>query len=180
MFFHQGMVALHEVRQFGVANPQTVAARLVHVGRSDTLEGGADLGLAFRSFGGCVEQAVGRQDQVRLARDEQPGRDVEVVFGQIVDLFGQDHRVDHHAVAHHIDRLFVENARGDGMQYVFYPAEFQRVSGVGAALETGDDVVAGREHVHDFSFAFVSPLETQKKIDCHDMRYVFSVVSYKP
>ena len=90
----------------------------------------------------------------------------------------QDHRVDHHAVAHHIDRLFVENARGDGVQYVFYPAEFQRVSGVGAALETGDDVVAGREHVTIFSFAFVSPLETQKKIDCHDMRYVFSVVSY--
>ena len=120
---------------------------------------------------------VGR---IRCALREMSSREGMVVFGQIVDLFGQDHRVDHHAVAHHIDRFFVENTRGDGVQHVFYPAEFQRVSGVGAALETGDDVVVGREHVHDFSFAFVSPLETQKKIDCHDMRYVFSVVSYKP
>ena len=47
------------------------------------------------------------------------------------------------------------------MQDKLFTVENQGMPGVGAALETGDDVVLGGENVNDLAFAFVSPLETE-------------------
>ena len=167
VFVHQCAVAFHEVGQFGVAHAQAVAAGFVHVGGADAFQGGAYFGFAFGGFRGGVQQAVRGEDQVGLARDEQARGDVQAVLGQVLYFAGEDDRVDDYAVAHHVDGLFVEYARRDGVQDVFDAVEFQRVSGVGAALEAGDDVVSGGEHVHDFPFTFVPPLETEQKIYCH-------------
>ena len=38
--------------------------------------------------------------------------------------------------------------------------ELKGVSGVGTALKTGYDIVTGCQHIDDFAFAFVAPLET--------------------
>lgn len=47
---------------------------------------------------------------------------VDAVFLQLGDLFGENHRIDHHAVADDIDRAFAENTRRDRVQYVFLPS----------------------------------------------------------
>jgi hypothetical protein len=42
---------------------------------------------------------------------------------------------------------------------MFDPFEFQRMPGIGTALEPGDYVVVGRKDINDFPFAFIAPLE---------------------
>ena len=53
------------------------------------------------------------------------------------------------------------------MKHVLDAVKFQRMARVGAPLETGDHVVLGGEHVHDFAFAFVAPLEAEQDVNFH-------------
>ncbi len=39
------------------------------------------------------------------------------------------------------------------------------MTGVGTALETGNYLIIGRQHVHDLAFALVTPLQTEYDID---------------
>lgn len=57
---------------------------------------------------------------MRFFRDQQLALYVDAVFLQFGDLFGENHRIDHHAVADDIDRAFAENTRRDRVQYVFF------------------------------------------------------------
>jgi len=52
-----------------------------------------------------------------------------------------------------------ENARGNRVQHVLLALEVEGVPCVRAALEPGDHPVGGSEHVHDFPFSLVAPLQ---------------------
>ena len=51
-----------------------------------------------------------------------------------------------------------QNPRRNQVEDVFLLADKNRVPGVVAALGADDDVRLVRQHVNDFSFAFVAPL----------------------
>ena len=70
MLGDKAIIPLLEVGQEDVAHPKTIAACLVHVGRSDAAEGRADFVLAFVLLVGGIQQAVRGQNQVGLAGDE--------------------------------------------------------------------------------------------------------------
>ena len=96
--------------------------------------------------------------------------EVEVLGGvdpfgcQGADLLLEDAGLNKDAVAYHVDLVFVENAGRDDMEDMLDAAKLNGVTGVGAALETGYDIVLWGEDINDFSFALVSPLETQQNI----------------
>lgn len=64
------------------------------------------------------------------------------------------------------------------MQDVFSVFELQRMSGIGAALETGDELISGGEHIHDLALAFVAPLQPKQHVSLvgllHDPLFKFS------
>jgi hypothetical protein len=72
--------------------------RLVRRSRADAAPGGADLQLAEPRLARVVEQHVVRHDQVRVGADPQ-AREVDALGAQVVDLAGEDLRVDDDAVA---------------------------------------------------------------------------------
>src|SRR5690606_8118778 len=84
-----------------------------------------------------------------------------------VQLAFKDDGVDHHAVTDEVKRVFIENSRRDCVQDILLPIEFERMTSVGTALETGDEVVFRTEYIDYFSFTFVAPLQTQKHINLH-------------
>ena len=102
-----------------------------------------------------IARCVGR---IRCAFFEISSLPDSVGF-QTGDLFGEDDRVDHHAVADDVDRAVPENARGNRVQHVLLALEVEGVPCVRAALEPGDHPVGGSEHVHDFPFSLVAPLQ---------------------
>ena len=76
----------------------------------------------------------------------------------VAELLREAHGIHHDAVTDYIDRTFAENTRGHGAQYETLIAEMQRVTGIGSALKTSDDLVIRGQNIHDFTFAFVAPL----------------------
>jgi hypothetical protein len=53
------------------------------------------------------------------------------------------------------------------MQHMLGMIELQRVAGIGASLEAGDQLIMRCEHIHYFSFAFISPLQAQQNVSLH-------------
>jgi hypothetical protein len=71
VFVFQRFVVFAEARQFHIADAQAVPAGFVHIGWADTFEGGADFFFPFVGFAGGVEPAVGGQNEVRFAGNQQ-------------------------------------------------------------------------------------------------------------
>jgi len=159
VFFLQPPVSFSEFRRYDISYSQSVASRLVHIGGTDALERRSDFGLSLGRFRRRVDRAVRGQDQMRFLRDQQLALYVDSVGFQAGDLFGEDDRVDHHAVADDVDRAVPENARGNRVQHVLLALEVEGVPCIRAALEPGDHPVGGSEHVHDFPFSLVAPLQ---------------------
>ena len=167
MLVPKRVVALSKVRTLKIPDAQAVAPGLVHVGGANAFERAADFGLSLGGFRGRIEQTVGRKDEMRLATDGQTRGHVHAQRHQRVNLFFENDWVDDHAVAHHVQRVGAEHPARDGVQHVLDAIKFQRVARVGASLETGDHVILGGEYVHDFSFAFVAPLEAEQDVNFH-------------
>ena len=161
------MVALLELAAGEVADAEAVATGLVHVGRTDALQGRADFSFAFRLFRCCVEQSVGGRDEVGAAADVEIGPRVHTGFEELGDFALEDDRIDDDAIADDVLGAFAEHAARDGMKDVLLAVKNQRVPGVGSALEARDDVVLRGQDIHDFPFSFVAPLEAQKHINLH-------------
>ena len=161
MLLFQRFVLVFEGRGEDVPHAEAVAAGLVHVGGADALEGGADLGLPLGGFAGGVQHPVRRQDEVCTLGDDQLAGDGARDLLDGGDLFHKDHRVDDHPVADHIDRPLPEDPGGNRVQHETVPVEDQGMSRVGTALEAGDHLVTGCEHIHDLAFALVPPLEAE-------------------
>ena len=158
VFGFEAFVAFEEVVGEDIADPQAISSGFIHIGRADAFEGRTDFAGTFGGFRGGIDDAVGRQDQVGFFRDLEFAAYVDAIGFQVFDLFGQDHRIDDHAVTDDVDRSRAEDSGGNGMQDVFFTFEVQRMTGVGSALESCDYLVIRRQYVHDFAFAFIAPL----------------------
>lgn len=153
-----------EVGAEQVAHAHAVAAHLVGVGGADALARGADLGTALGGLVGCVEDAVRRQDQVGLLRDAELAGQVVAAGCERLGLLAEEHGIEHHAVADDVGLAALEDAGRNRTQDILLTAEFQRVTGIGTALEAGHHFIAGRQHIHDFSFSLVPPLQAEDHI----------------
>ena len=101
---------------------------------------------------------MGRENQVGLFGDGQLAREVMAAPGERFGFVAEEHGIDHDAPADDIGFATLENSGGDGAQDVFLTVEFERMPGVGAALEACHDIVPRREHIDHLSFALVTPL----------------------
>ncbi len=160
----QSFVARQIVRQFNVTNTKTVAARFVHVGRSDALEGGANLVLSFGGLRSGIQQTVRRKNQVGFARDDQALEAFGLHGQQLVDFLAENDRIHDHTVANNVQGIFVKNARRNRVQNVLDAIKLQGVTGIWAALKAGYHVVATGQYVHNFPFSFVPPLEAKQDV----------------
>ena len=79
----------------------------------------------------------------------------------------QRHRVNHHAVANQIQLTLTKNATWDGVQHMFSTIKLEGVTSIRPALKAGNDVVLGRQYIHDFPLPLVSPLETKQYVNFH-------------
>lgn len=137
-----------------------VTAHLVGIGGADTFAGGAYFpGTHWRLLGG-VEHTVGGEYEVCLFRDIELAGDVVSAGGQCFGFLLEEYGVEYDTVADDVDFTTLEYARGYGAEHIFLAVEFQRMAGIRAALETGDDVVFRSENIDDFAFAFVAPLQS--------------------
>ena len=76
-------------------------------------------------------------------------------------FFLEYNRIKHHAVADQVVRSVPEYAGWYGMQDEALVSVLYGVAGVGASLETCNDVVPLGKHVYDLAFSLVSPLEAE-------------------
>ena len=151
-----------------------VAAYLVGIGGTDALARRADLGAALGRLVRGVEHAVRGQDQVGLLRNAELFGQVMAAGSQRFGLLAEKHRVDHHAVADDVGLAALENARRNRAEHVFLAVEFQRVTGIGTALEAGHHLVTRRQHVHNLPFALVTPLQAEDNVNFfHCIRFCF-------
>ncbi len=149
-----------------VAHPDAHPARLVGVGGTDALQGGADLVVTAHRLGDRVVGLVPREDQVRPARHLQLGARDAPGF-EHVDLVEERRQVDDDTVGDHGDHVVVEDARGDELQGVLLAIDDDGVSGVVAALVAHDVRVLLRQQVDDLCFALIAPLGSDDDGDGH-------------
>ena len=64
----------------------------------------------------------------------------------------------YHPISKHINAFRVQYSARQQMKCVFYFVDDDGVAGVGAAVESGADVVVGCEDVNQLTLPFVSPL----------------------
>jgi hypothetical protein len=76
-----------------------------------------------------------------------------------LQLAAEYYRVEDDAIADYVEDVGVENATWHLVQHVLLAIEGEGMAGVGAALKAGYGIVGRGEHIHDFSFSFVAPLE---------------------
>ena len=142
-----------------------VAAYLVGIGGTDALARRADLGAALGRLVRGVEHAVRGQNQVGLLRNAELLGEVVAAGRERFGLFTEKDGVDHHTVTDDIGLTALEYARRDRAEHVFLAVEFQCMTGIGAALEAGYDLVARRQHIHNFSLALVTPLQAEDNVN---------------
>jgi len=158
-------VAFFKIGQVNIADTQSVSAGFIHVGWADSFECGADFSFAFMGFAGGVEPAVGGQDEVGLAGEQESFLETDFAFFEGLEFAAQDDRVEHDAIADEIDEVWAEDSGGNRVQDVFVTTKFEGVAGIWAALETGDDVVLSGEVVYNFTFPLIAPLEAENYVD---------------
>ncbi len=116
-------------------------------------------------FLGHIALDMLRQNQMGPAAQPKFALDFNATGFQLFDLLGQCHRIDHHAIAQ--NTLFASaNARRHQMQFKGFWADNHRMSGIIAPLIAHNIIRALREKIHDFAFAFVTPLGSH-----HDLHF---------
>src|SRR6185312_4743692 len=142
-----------------IADPETVASRFIHICGSDALEGTADLLRAFQHFRSLVERAVRRKDQMGTLRDIDVLPVIDAEGRNRIAFFFEDHRIEYHAIADQVGRLFMKDTGGYLVKNDLFSVYIQGMPGIGPPLETGDQVIARRKIVYYLSFSFIAPLE---------------------
>jgi len=140
-----------------VLDADAEAGRLVGVAGADAAAGGADLELAEPRLARRVEHQVVGHDQMRVGADAEAG-DVDPAAAQVLQLAGEDLRVDHHAVADRAQLAGVEDPGRDQVEGPLLAVADDRVAGVVAALEADHEVRLLGEQVDDLALALVAPL----------------------
>ncbi len=159
-----GLVEGQEVLLEDVTHAKAAPAGFVGIGGADALEGRANLGFAHGAFAGSIQGAVGGKDEVGALGDDQFAAYVNAPFLDGGDFLHEDDGIHDDAVTNNINGTFAEYTGGYRVQYKAVSVEDQRVTGVRAALETGNHLVGRREHVHNLTFALVPPLESENYV----------------
>ena len=104
-------ISIGKVWSEDVAYAETMTADLVCVSRADTLEGRTDLALAHCSLVCCIEESVGRKDEMCLLRDHDSlcYRNA-CLFGDVVAFALECDRVENHTVTHDVLSIFSEDS----------------------------------------------------------------------
>src|ERR671927_350732 len=84
--------------------------------------------------------------------------DLDISFAERLDLVNERDRINHHSISDDADFTASKNARRDEMKDVGSAVVNYGMSGIITALATHHHVSFRREHVNDFTFAFVAPL----------------------
>ena len=134
---------------------------LVFVGGTDAAAGGADGGAAGGGFGGELDHAVVRQDDLGAVGDEELPVDGEAGVLESFDFGEEGHGIEDDAVADDAFALWPEDAAGDELQDELFAGDDDGMAGVVAAGVAGDDVEALGQDVDDFAFALIAPLGTK-------------------
>ena len=158
---------LLEIRSEDIPDPEAVAAYLVCVGRADTLEGGANLALACGCLVCGIQKFVRRKDEMSLLGNVNPLLCVNAHLCDIAAFLAEGDRVENDSASYDVGGTLAENAGRDAPHHEIMSVEMQGMACVRAALESGHGRISSGQHVHDFSFAFVSPLEAENNVKCH-------------
>ena len=154
-----GSILLCEVVE-NVAYTQTITTGLVGVSRANAFTRRANLVLALSCFVSCIEQTVGWHDEVCLLRNVETVLQIVTALLQILGLIHKEVGGKHHAVTDNVHFVTLENARWNGTKHILLSLKFERVSCVRTSLETGYNVIAWRQNIHDLTLTLVSPLKT--------------------
>ena len=84
---------------------------------------------------------------------------IHPLLGQGLNLLTENAWLDEHTVADEIDFLLMENTTGDDMQHMLGTVELKGMTGIGAALESGHNIIARSQHVDNLALSLVAPLE---------------------
>ena len=146
-----------DLRVEEVLHAETRPQRLVGVCRPDPPLGRSELVLAEPTFGQGVELLVIRQDQMRIAADEETGA-VDALRRQPVELSEQHSGIDDDTVPDDGRDVVVEDAARHQLQCEGLTADDDRVPRVVPALVADDDLHLLGDEVGELSLALVTPL----------------------
>src|SRR4030095_10403166 len=148
-------------KKFGIekiAHAQAAAGHLVFVGGADAARRRSDFVGAAGRFGGFVEFAVIRKNQMGAIADVKAAGDVDAGLGKHFDFFDQGDGINDDAHTDDGVLLGTENSAGNELQDVLLLADDDGVAGVMATGNANYIVERASEVVDDFTFAFVTPL----------------------
>ena len=142
-----------------LADLETDLGVLVRVKRRDAGLRGAKRPAAESLLFILVKQRVVRHQHVRAVR-HQKVRFGHSLAGQRLEFIDQVRYIESNAVADDIRDVIIKNARGQQMKREAAIVIDDRVAGVGAALETDDDIRLHGKHVGDLAFSLVAPVSS--------------------
>ena len=56
------------------------------------------------------------------------------------------------------------------MKDEFFTIKFDGVAGIGTSLKTCNDIIARSQHIHDFAFSLIAPLEPKQNVNFHCLK----------
>src|ERR1035438_4691679 len=116
-----------------VHNAEAAAGHLVFVGRADAAAGGADLLASRRAFGGQLDHAVIRQNDLGAVGYKQLVVDTHAQFAKTRHFLEESQRVKNHAVADDAFASGTKHAARDELQHELLAADDDRMARVMAA-----------------------------------------------
>ena len=162
IFLGKGAQRRRAARRKQIGKSHAGARDPVHVGGSDAAAGRSDRDGA-RALVCLISRHVVRKDHVRPIRDLQ-ARDVDADCCERIELRDQRLQIDDRSAADEELHVRMHHARRNDSQCELPVADHDRMSGVIAAAEARDHVVAGGIQVDDASLSFVAPLQSEDNV----------------
>src|SRR5262249_21368627 len=131
---------------------------------------------AARGFGGPVEFAVIRKDEVRAIRDVEAALYVNAGLGEYLDFVDQSDGVNDDAHADHSVLLGTKNAARDELEDVLFLADDNGMACVVASGDADNVIKGAGEIVDDFALTFVSPLSADYDDRFHSRPFTSSIL----
>ncbi|MPM28819.1 hypothetical protein SDC9_75350 [bioreactor metagenome] len=110
---------------------------------------------------------VGKNDGRAVADLEVFRRDRNALAAKVFNLLEQLFRIDHRAVAEHVDYAFAEDAGREQVQREFAVFVDNGMPRVIAALITDDHAKIRRDEIDHTAFPLVAPVDTNDCTVCH-------------